>query len=369
MRPSRSDLIALLALFVALGGASYAAIKLPAKSVGAKQLKKNAVTSKKVKDGALRAKDFKAGELPAGAKGETGAQGPQGVPGADGEDFRYSDVFVVKAAGTDSENGQALLDAVAQVNAREAGERSLIWLEPGRFTVPAPLVLNNRTVLAGSGRTVTTIEATGLANVITGGREVRDVAIDLEAPVGQTVALQGENAFDTDYRHIELDVSADNAGVTSVIGIRTRGFGLIDDADVSVNTVSSSATATTGILVTNGARQWIRSTDVIVFSLEPGIALDLEQDARVDDTRLRAQTNGLATALRTVGGSAPLVVVRGSKLQAQGAGFPKSTADEATGRITIVDSELEGNPANGPACVDSWSVDYGVPADAACTLP
>jgi hypothetical protein len=32
--------IALLALFIALGGTSYAAISLPANSVGAKQLKK-----------------------------------------------------------------------------------------------------------------------------------------------------------------------------------------------------------------------------------------------------------------------------------------------------------------------------------------
>jgi hypothetical protein len=51
----RQNVIALLALFVALGGTSYAATSLPRNSVGTKQLKKNAVTSAKIKDGAVTA--------------------------------------------------------------------------------------------------------------------------------------------------------------------------------------------------------------------------------------------------------------------------------------------------------------------------
>ena len=65
-----------MALFVALGGASYAAIKIPKNSVGAAQIKKNAVTSTKVKDRSLLAKDFKAGQLPTGKKGNAGSRGP-----------------------------------------------------------------------------------------------------------------------------------------------------------------------------------------------------------------------------------------------------------------------------------------------------
>jgi len=49
----RNNLIALIALFIALGGTSYAAIKLPASSVGTKQLKSHAVTAAKLKAGAV----------------------------------------------------------------------------------------------------------------------------------------------------------------------------------------------------------------------------------------------------------------------------------------------------------------------------
>jgi hypothetical protein len=80
--------VALLALFVAMGGTGYAIATLPAHSVGTKQLKKNAVTGKKIRKNAvtsrkvrnfsLLAKDFKLGQLPAGAKGAKGDQGPPG---------------------------------------------------------------------------------------------------------------------------------------------------------------------------------------------------------------------------------------------------------------------------------------------------
>lgn len=52
-RPQPATIIACIALAVALGGTSYAAINLPANSVGPKQLKKNAVTRVKIKNGAV----------------------------------------------------------------------------------------------------------------------------------------------------------------------------------------------------------------------------------------------------------------------------------------------------------------------------
>ncbi len=90
-------IVGLLALFVALGGTSYAAVVLPKNSVGTRQIKPggvknsdvagNAVTSRHVKDGSLLLSDFKPGLLVGGSvgpQGPRGAQGPKGDPGAAG---------------------------------------------------------------------------------------------------------------------------------------------------------------------------------------------------------------------------------------------------------------------------------------------
>jgi hypothetical protein len=75
--------MATVAVFVALGGTSYAAITLPRNSVGSNQLKRNAVTSTDVKDRSLGVRDL---SLAARTflKGERGPQGPQGVQGPPG---------------------------------------------------------------------------------------------------------------------------------------------------------------------------------------------------------------------------------------------------------------------------------------------
>jgi hypothetical protein len=71
--PSPAFVISLIALFVALGGTTYAATSLPKNSVGTKQLKNGAVTRKKI-----NAKTI------AGLKGARGAQGSPGAPGVPG---------------------------------------------------------------------------------------------------------------------------------------------------------------------------------------------------------------------------------------------------------------------------------------------
>ena len=49
----RHNAISLTALFVALGGTSYAAFSLPAGSVGTKQLRNGAVTARKIANGSI----------------------------------------------------------------------------------------------------------------------------------------------------------------------------------------------------------------------------------------------------------------------------------------------------------------------------
>jgi hypothetical protein len=80
-RLNYANVVATLALFLALCGGSYAALKLPKNSVGPKQLKKNSVTSVKVKAGSLLTSDFKKSQRtklvgPRGAQGAVGPAGP-----------------------------------------------------------------------------------------------------------------------------------------------------------------------------------------------------------------------------------------------------------------------------------------------------
>ena len=125
-RPSPSLMLAFVALLVALGGTSYAAITLPTNSVGTKQLKKNAVTSAKIRngavtradirkgavnsakvaDGSLLAGDFKAGQLPAGPPG------PAGQPGAPGKDAFGTLTYVAGPPSALFANDETYVEAI-----------------------------------------------------------------------------------------------------------------------------------------------------------------------------------------------------------------------------------------------------------------
>jgi hypothetical protein len=87
-RLSYANVVATLALFIALGGAGYAATQLPKNSVGARQLKRAAVTPAKLSKSSkltLRGPKGESGAIgPQGPRGEAGATGPQGPKGEGG---------------------------------------------------------------------------------------------------------------------------------------------------------------------------------------------------------------------------------------------------------------------------------------------
>jgi hypothetical protein len=79
---SYANVMATIAVFVALGGGAYAAITLPANSVGSRQLKNGAVTPRKVARATIKLFEGQKGAPgPKGDQGAQGVQGPQGVPG------------------------------------------------------------------------------------------------------------------------------------------------------------------------------------------------------------------------------------------------------------------------------------------------
>jgi hypothetical protein len=107
-----ANVIATLALFLALGGGAYAATSIPAASVGTSQLRNGAVTGAKVRAGSLIANDFAAGQLPAGAtgpegpKGAAGSAGAKGEPGEPGSDGPKGDTGATGSRGPQGEPGE-----------------------------------------------------------------------------------------------------------------------------------------------------------------------------------------------------------------------------------------------------------------------
>jgi hypothetical protein len=95
-RVTYANVVASTALFVALGGSSYAAVKVTGRDIAdntvasanitdhtiqTRDIKTGAINSADVRDGSLQARDFRGG-LPSGQLGATGATG---APGADGQ--------------------------------------------------------------------------------------------------------------------------------------------------------------------------------------------------------------------------------------------------------------------------------------------
>jgi hypothetical protein len=75
-----ANLTATIALFVALGGTSYAALTLPRNSVGSTQIRKNAVGSSEIRDRTIRLSDISTSARTSlhGAQGPAGPAGPKG---------------------------------------------------------------------------------------------------------------------------------------------------------------------------------------------------------------------------------------------------------------------------------------------------
>jgi hypothetical protein len=134
----KSNLVAYLALFVALGGSSYAAVRLTPGSVHTSALAKGAVTHKKlaansvssrnVVNGSLTTADVKPGR---GGKGPKGDRGNPGSPGGAYVGGRARSTGSVGAPHGTSTNVPLSGDSWTQ----EAGELDLI---AGTMTVKAP---------------------------------------------------------------------------------------------------------------------------------------------------------------------------------------------------------------------------------------
>jgi hypothetical protein len=117
-----------IALFLALGGVSYAAARLPA----------NSVTSVQVKDHSLLAKDFKRGQIPRGPAGPAGAAGPAGPAGPAG------------AAGSAAASKWVLVNPNGSI-AAQSGGISVTTHTTGTYIVDFGSAVDAKLILSSSG--------------------------------------------------------------------------------------------------------------------------------------------------------------------------------------------------------------------------
>jgi hypothetical protein len=114
-----ANVMSVIAVFIALGGTGYAALKLPKNSVGAKQLKKNSVTPPKI--------------APATVARFRGATGPVGPAGPSGP----SDAYIDREDAIQPLTGAATPNQVAK-----------LALPAGSYVVSAKLLADNDAAVA-----------------------------------------------------------------------------------------------------------------------------------------------------------------------------------------------------------------------------
>jgi hypothetical protein len=148
---SYANVMASIAVFIALGGAGYAAVKLPKSSVGARQLKKGAVTPAKLSKASKNTLRGRTGPRgPAGPKGDSGAAGQPGPQGPGAVSFEYevptANTFQGIQVGTTCKPNELRIElkTVGETMTLKAGGTYTVWSSPETGDVTAPASgLNN----------------------------------------------------------------------------------------------------------------------------------------------------------------------------------------------------------------------------------
>jgi hypothetical protein len=300
--------VALIAIFLALGGTSIAAFD-PIGGDGdidaCYERKSGQLSIQKGKKCPKQSKPVAWAQE--GPRGPAGPQGRVGDPGTPGEDFAYERTIIVSPAETPIASGQALVDAVASITDAAADKPYLVRMEPGTYEVAGSVGAKPFVSIEGSGVRATSITrpAGGGAALLNlgAGQELRDLAITTEGGNGQAVASSGPIVM----RSVDIDVAGETsaAAVTIDNGARLIDVAIEVTADDAKGLVSSAgelfmrgvsvhadgAGAVRGLFVTGGSltAQSIDVTaganagSVVYFGAEAGEGVALRIDSSAID--------------------------------------------------------------------------------------
>lgn len=340
----RRNHLALIALFFALGGVSFAGASrlLPQNSVGTKQ----------VIDRSLLAKDFKRNQLPAGPRGPIGPIGPQGLvgpagpqgsPGLKGDkgDPTYKRTILVSPVGSETENGAALRAAMNGITDATFEKRYLIKIEPGRYDVgTSSLAVKSYVDVEGSGegptRILGKVDALG-AVVIDTFSELRFLTVENEVASPQTsTAISDLNGSSGAVTLDHVHAVAIGDGVSGYI------------ATVLIHGGMSIADSTIEAAATSGA--------------SCSIGLDVSGNAQVSGTLVNvygSSTPCEASAVRARAGS--FVAPRWSRLL----GSINSVWNQS-GTVNIGASQMYGARVGPVTCVYAFDNQFAAIANGSC---
>lgn len=288
------------------------------------------LTTSHVRNGSLRAIDFATGQIPAGPRGL------QGVPGLNG-DPTYTRTTVVSPGSTQAAGGAALLAAVAAVPTLAAGDRWLIWLEPGSYELPADtaLVLPARVSLMGSGSYQTSITGSKVgsstASVVVGGGQLSNLSVNTSIDVGDSIGVR-TNGTSTLFE-VVINTNANDAGALA------EGLHIAGPTTVVGGTILAAATVSYGIRTTAGGLDLHGSVIYADGGAGVGIAHTTNQRISVTDTDI-TPTSGIG--IFSSGGG--IVEARSVGIyDINGGNSVKATGVNSQVRVT--GSQLDGVPA------------------------
>jgi hypothetical protein len=176
---SYANVTATLAVFLSLGGVSYAAVEIPRNSVGTPQLRDGAVDSAKIKDGALQYEDFGFGETPAGLEGP---RGPKGVRGARGPKGAKGATGAAGAAGAPGATDVRVRTATSAITAQNIPATAVAQCQTGERAVGGGVTVSNGLNIV---RVVSSAPTAGAG----------EVPVDWAATAEIDAPLTGEYAF------------------------------------------------------------------------------------------------------------------------------------------------------------------------------
>jgi hypothetical protein len=187
-RLTYSNVIATLALFIALGGSSYAAVKLKRNSVKSKHIGTDQVKGVDVEEASL-------GPVPFAQRAAVADALATPLPPGQTPESTFKRTIIVSPGTTLSASGNNLEQAVEDIDDAGAASPVLVWVEPGTYEVDEEITLDPHVAIQGADRSLTFLTGSGSGEVnLVDNTALRDLnaaaSLDVRSDGATSVGLE-----------------------------------------------------------------------------------------------------------------------------------------------------------------------------------